>query len=171
MSTPAFRLRLPCIPYVPAIEGSLVSSCSVHPLPGPCFIPPVPPPPPPSFGCYELEVEAGTIGQGITFGVGATVSYPNRAETGVCEPVISIQLRLPSGKDRENSRNKGGGSISSSGSGGPIGPPTGSTEFSVLVDIECNVSTCEITKYFKKLAYDNATYIVYWMDPLDSGSS
>lgn len=164
MSTPAFRLRLPCIPYVPAIEGSLISSCSVHPAPGPCFIPPVPPPPPPSFGCYELEVAPKTAVGGVGFSLAASISYPNRDETGVCQPLINITLFTPSAADREASRGGGGGSDSSSESSGtPEGPPAGSIEFYVLVDIECSTYEPKITKYWKKLVYDENTYLVYWL--------
>ncbi len=172
MSTPAFRLRLPCIPYVPAIEGSLISSCLVDPPPGPCFIPPVPPPPPPSFGCYELRVTAQTSSGGLDFHIEADVTYPDRDETGLCEPIVNITLFTPSGKDSDKSRQPGGGGgggvsgSSSSGSGGPGLPSTpGRTAFYVLVDVECDDYTCEITKYFKKLEYNNSSYIVFWMPP------
>ena len=157
MSDPAFRLRLPCIPFVPKIEGSLISSCSVRPVPGPCFIPPVPPPPPPSFGCYEMGVSAGTTATGGQFSISASVSYPYRAETGFCQPVITINLHIPK---------KGGGTSSSSnssGSGSGPGPGPGKVRFVLLADVACNESTCEITKYFKNLDYDTETYLVYWV--------
>lgn len=161
MSTPAFRLRLPCIPYVPAIEGSLISSCSLHPPPGPCFIPPVPPPPPPSFGCYELSVETTTIAVGTAFALTASISYPKRAETGVCQPVINLQLKLPKGGSG------GGGSTSSgssSSSGGPSpGPATGYVRFALLADVVCNETYCTITKYFKNFDYNTETHLVSWV--------
>lgn len=166
---PAFRLRLPCIPYVPAIEGSLVSSCSVHPPPGPCFVPPVPPPPPPSFGCYEIEVQATTGNKGTKFGLSAEVSYPNRGETGICQPLITINLNQPKGSDggpQPTPTPTPSDSLSSSSSGeGPPGPPgtPGRTEFSVLVDIVCEIDTCEIEKFYKNLEYDDETFIVYWI--------
>jgi hypothetical protein len=98
----------------------------------------------------------------------AGVSYPNREETGFCQPVINITLFMPSGKDRDKSGG-GGGSSPSSSSSGDGGVP-GNTEFMVLVDIACHDSTCEITKYYKKLLYDDNTYIVYWTPPSTGGS-
>lgn len=160
MSKPAFRLRLPCIPYVPAIEGSLISSCSLHPPPGPCFIPPVPPPPPPSFGCYEITANGSVVNSGTEFSIDASISYPNRSETGFCQPVITLQLWQPNGNDRGGG---GGGSApSGSGSGGGGDVTPGNTKFALLVDVVCSSYDCTITKYYKNFEYDNGTYIVYW---------
>lgn len=162
MSKPAFRLRLPCIPYVPAIEGSLISSCSMHPPPGPCFIPPVPPPPPPSFGCYEVTANGSVTNSGTSFGLSASVEYPNRSETGLCQPVINIKLKLPNAGDRGGGGGGGSGGSSGSGGGGGGGTPN-NTQFALLVDVVCDSDYCTITKYYKNFEYDRDTLIVYWV--------
>jgi len=119
-----------------------------------------------------LRVTAQTSSGGLDFHIEADVTYPDRDETELCEPVINITLFTPSGKDSDKSRKGGGGggSGSSSGSGGGDLPSTpGRTAFHVLVDVACDEETCEITKYFKKFEYDDGSYIVYWMPP-ETGS-
>lgn len=93
----AFPLRLPCIPAIPAISGSLVSSCYLKPPPTP---PPGPYPPAlpplPGFGCYGLTIN--TQVQTVTppaYDLTAAISYPDQAETGICKPQIDFTLKVP----------------------------------------------------------------------------
>jgi len=96
------------IPSVEAITGSLVSSCSLKPPIDPIFEFPLdfPLPAPTNFniGCWQMPDpsvdfgEAGSVGGSLvepSFGV--HVKYPNRSETGFCEPVLDFYIRLPAG--------------------------------------------------------------------------
>ena len=109
----AFPFKSDCpVPSIDAITGSLVASCLVSSPPDPIFeFPndfPVPPPPGFNFGCYEPSVrvrfQSATIStdpetseQVIlsqpSFGV--NVLYPNRDETGLCQPVFEFLVRFP----------------------------------------------------------------------------
>ena len=108
-----------------------------------------------------MGVNATVVNSGTDFAFNASISYPNRAETGVCQPVINIQLKIPNADDSGGGKHKHSSSSSSSGPPGPGTP--GRTQFTVLVDVSCNLTSCYITKYYKKLEYDTKSLIVYWL--------
>lgn len=154
----AFPLRLPCVPVVPPIfkpSESLVSSCHLLVPPIPPIIPPAPVPPPPSFGCYATNVKT-QVQQAQTFDLTVQRDYPNQAETGQCEPVFTITLKVPGGPPPGPSDHPGGGSNpSGSHSSHSMSKQTDieCDTVDVLVDITCKASDCTITKYFKTICY------------------
>jgi hypothetical protein len=101
----AFPERSDCIvPSIPAVSGSLVSSCLIENPPPPTFIidPPFVPPTTFDFGCYETKLLTSVTGIIYTDTaplptnlVNANVFYPHFDETGVCEPNIDIDFKVP----------------------------------------------------------------------------
>lgn len=100
----AFRLKSSCpVPSNAAIDGSLVSSCEVSLAPDPiCEFPifdPVPVVPPGfTFGCYQPTIKEAIyktpIGNGIKE-FKAAITFPNKSDTGFCEPEFEFSVQFP----------------------------------------------------------------------------
>jgi len=111
----AFRFRSECpdVPSIDAIEGSLIFDCDVDPAPPPIYeFPlyefPMPNPPGFDFGCYspqvivnftELSLSSDPSTSAIVVvgrpSFSVEVIYPNREETGQCEPVFVFNVAFP----------------------------------------------------------------------------
>jgi hypothetical protein len=159
---PAFRLRLPCIPVVPPLTSvmsslTLVKNCHIDIPIIPIILPPPPPPPPPGMGCFASNVKT-KVQPDVTFDLTVERTYPNLQETGICEPLFTITLKVPGGPHNPSNNTGGGGGSNPSHSHSSMSAQPRHTDLQcdsmdVLVDITCNPDDCTITKYYKKICY------------------